>query len=146
MKVKSQSAVMREHNDMKYLITAVIKQSGGWDYFKDDAFYIASNVMNGFSGWIYHNDTVPFAENFTVRKYIIKQLEEDALSLGEELVTMVSNFGYFYDRKNRCSKMDEDDRRELYRYLSCTKCKEVTIPNLMAWYAAETVARWFTDY
>lgn len=146
MKVKSQSAVIREHRDMKYLINAVIKQSGGWECFKEDAFDMSSNIQNGCSGWIYHDDTVPFAERFTVRKYIIKQLEEDAASMGEELVTMVSNFGYFYDRKKRCSKMDEDDRRELYRYLSCTKCKSNTIPNLMAWYAAETVARWFTDY
>ena len=41
--------------------------------------------------------------------------------------------------------MDEDDLKELYRYLSEVKCKDTTIPNLMAWYAAESVCRWFDD-
>lgn len=51
------------------------------------------------------------------RKLIVRLLEEQADKLGEEVVSMVSNFGVF-----RNSTMDNEDRKELYRYLGGGKC------------------------
>lgn len=96
-------------------------------------------IDGGFSGFIYYSDTVKFAHRN--QKQIVALLEEEAAQLGEEVVQMVSGFGVF--RKG--AGMDEEERRDLYRYLSGTKCKENTIPNLMAWYAGEEVARMFEN-
>jgi hypothetical protein len=51
---------------------------------------------------------------------------------------MVSGFCIF-----RRNPMDNEDKKDLYRFLGGGKCKETTIPNLMAWFAAEEVARMF---
>lgn len=69
---------------------------------------------------------------------IVKHLEEQAEQLGEEVVIMVSNFGVF-----RHNPMDNNDRKDLYKYLSGGKCEQSAITNLMAWYAAEEVCRMF---
>jgi len=65
-------------------------------------------------------------------------LENQAEEFGEDVVSMVAGFGIF-----RQNKMDSEDKKDLYRFLGGGKCKETTIPNLMAWYAAEEVARMF---
>ena len=72
------------------------------------------------------------------RKQIIELLEQQAEELGEEVVEMVSNFGVF-----RNSKMDNEDRKDLYKYLGGGRPEQGTITNVMAWYAAEEVARMF---
>lgn len=143
MKIKKIKDVVAEHPKYSHLIHAVVRQSGGTYNFED----IANDVSNGYNGWIYSADTIAFAERKQNRKQIIQLLEDDAEAFGEqeEIVSMVSNFGYFIANRDRKSTMDKDDYRDLYRYLSEVKCEEYTIPNLMAWYAAETVARWFFE-
>lgn len=143
MKIKKIKDVVAEHPEYSHLIHAVVRQSGGTYNFKD----IANDVSGGYHGWIYTADTIAFAERKQNRKQIIQLLEDDAEAFGEqeEIVTMVSNFGYFIANCDRKSTMDKDDKRDMYRYLSEVKCEEHTIPNLMAWYAAETVARWFFE-
>lgn len=132
--MKTIQQVKQENADFKTLISAVINRVG-----KDSVNDINNHgISGGYAGFIYYSDTVPFAHRH--QKLIIQLLEQDADSFGEEVVTMVSNFGFF-----RNNKMDADDKRDLYRYLSGVKCEETTIPNLMAWYAAETVCRWFED-
>ena len=144
MKIKKVKDVIAEHPEFKHLINAVIKQSSGRKYFES---YINSScgIQGGYPGWSYYSDTVAFAERKQNRKQIIELLEWDADNSGEEIVSMVSNFGYFIANRDRKSTMDKDDYRDLYRYLSEVKCEGHTIPNLMAWYAAETVARWFFE-
>ena len=143
MKIKKIKDVVAEHPKYSHLIHAVVRQSGGTYNFED----IANDVSNGYNGWIYHADTIAFAERKQNRKQIIQLLEDDAEAFGEQedIVTMVSNFGYFTANRDRKSTIDKDDKRDMYRYLSEVKCEEYTIPNLMAWYAAETVARWFFE-
>lgn len=92
----------------------------------------------GFSGFIYYSDTHAFAMRY--RKLIVRLLEETADQLGEDVASMVSNFGVF-----RNSPMDADDKKQLYRYLGGGKCDQSTITNVMAWFAAEEVCRWFDN-
>lgn len=143
MKIKKVKDVVAEHPKYSHLIHAVVRQSGGTYNFE----YIANDVSKGYHGWIYFADTIAFAERKQNRKQIIQLLEDDAEAFGEEedIVTMVSNFGYFKNNRDKKSTMDKDDKRDMYRYLSEVKCEEYIIPNLMAWYAAETVASWFFE-
>lgn len=143
MKIKKVKDVIAEHPKYSHLIHAVVRQSGSTYNFEG----IANDVTNGYNGWIYYADTIAFAERKQNRKQIIQLLEDDAESFGEQedIVTMVSNFGYFTNNRDKKSTMDKDDKRDMYRYLSEVKCEELIIPNLMAWYAAETVARWFFE-
>lgn len=120
------------------LAKAVIRQFGGWESFTESAEDVSRHgIDGGFGGFIYYSDTVAFAEKY--RSLIVNRLEELADGLGEDVVNMVSNFGAFG------GQMDDDDRRDLYRYLSLTKCKGDTIPNLMAWFAAEEICREYAD-
>lgn len=143
MKIKKIKDVVAEHPKYSHLIHAVVRQSGGTYNFEG----IADDVSNGYNGWIYSADTIAFAERKQNRKQIIQLLEDDAEAFGEQegIVTMVSNFGYFKNNRDKKSTMDKDDKRDMYRYLSEVKCEDFVIPNLMAWYAAETVARWFFE-
>ena len=145
MKTKKVKDVVAEHPEYSHLIHAVVRQSGGTICFES---YTDSScgIQGGYPGWTYYSDTVTFAERKQNRKQIIQLLEEDVESFGEkDIITMVSNFGYFNNNRNKKSTMDKDDKRDMYRYLAEVKCKDPIIPNLMAWYAAETVARWFFE-
>ena len=139
-KYKTLNEVIADNPQHAGLIKAVIKQTG---HDQEDAINELQNVIGchcgaagGFSGFIWYSETVPFAHKNRAR--IIKLLEVQAESMGVEVVEMVSSFGIF----NR-NGMDKDDRRDLYRFLGGGKCKETTIPNIMAWYALEEVARMF---
>lgn len=132
--LKSIKTVIAENQEFKTLINAVLSRID-----KDSIQDVNNHGMQaGFGRFIYYSDTVPFAHRY--RKLIIQLLERDSAEFGIEITEMVSGFGIF-----RNNPMDSDDKRDLYRFLSGTKCKETTIPNLMAWYAAETVCRWFED-
>ena len=41
--------------------------------------------------------------------------------------------------------MDKDELKDLYRYLGGAKVEQGSITNVMAWFAAEEVARMFCD-
>jgi hypothetical protein len=92
----------------------------------------------GFSGFVYYSDTHKFAMKY--RKLISAWLEEEADDLGEDVVSMVSNFGVF-----RNSKMDADDKKDLYKYIGGGKPEQGTITNVMAWFALEEVCRLFDN-
>lgn len=128
----SKKQVLQENPEYKTLINAVVNRIGL--YSVDDV--INHGIDGGFSGFIYYVDTHAFAMRY--RKLIVKLLEQQAEDLGEEVVQMVSGFGVF-----RRSPMDNDDRKELYKYLGGGKCEQSNITNLMAWFAAEEVCRMF---
>ena len=132
--MKTKSQVLKENPNYKTLINAVINRVG---------VSSVSDIMNygidgGFPGFTYYTDTHRFA--MRNRDLIIELLEEQAQSLGEEVVEMVSHFGVF-----RNSRMDSDDRKNLYRYLGGGKCDQSSITNVMAWFAAEEVCRMFDE-
>lgn len=117
------------------LINAVIAQFGGWESFKESAENVTNHgIDGGFSGFIYYSETHHFA--IKNRALIVALLEDEADQLGEDAISMVSNFGLF-----RQSKMDADDKKDLYKFLGGGKCEQGTITNIMAWFAAEEVCR-----
>ncbi len=128
----SKKQVLQNNSEYKTLINAVINRIG-----LDNVENVNGHgIDGGYSGFIFCSDTHSFAMRY--RKLIVKLLEEQADQFGEEVVSMVSNFGVF-----RNSPMDNEDRKELYKYLGGGKCEQSTITNLMAWFAAEEVCRMF---
>ena len=117
------------------LINSVVSQFGGWEIFKELAEDVTNyGIDGGFSGFIYYSDTHQFA--IKNRALIVAQLEDDADQLGEDVISMVSNFGVF-----RQSKMDADDKKDLYKFLGGGRCEQGSITNVMARFAAEEVCR-----
>ena len=130
----SKTQVLQDNSDYKTLINAVYSRIG-----KESIMDVVNHgIDGGFNGFIYYVDTHAFAMRY--RKLIVKMLEEMSESLGEDVVAMVGSFGVF-----RNSKMDNDDKKDLYKYLGGAKCEQSTITNLMAWFAAEEVCRMFDN-
>lgn len=132
--ISTKKQVLANNSDYKTLINAVISRIG-MDSIEDVNRH---GIDGGFSGFIYSSDTHAFAMRY--RKLIVRLLEELANDLSEEVIQMVSGFGIF-----RRSPMDNEDRKELYKYLGGGKCQQSTITNLMAWFAAEEVCRMFEN-
>lgn len=129
----TKTQVLQDNKEYKTLINAVISNLGGIHYVDD----INNHGINaGFPGFTYYSDTHAFAMRY--RKIIVRLLEEQADSLGEDVVSMVSNFGVF-----RNSPMDADDKKDLYKYLGGGRPTQGAITNVMAWFAAEEVCRMF---
>jgi hypothetical protein len=131
--MKTIKSVISERSDYKVLINAVVSRIG-----KESIEDVNRHgIDGGYSGFIYYSDTHKFAMRY--RKYIIELLEEYYQELGyDSVIDMVSKFGVF-----RNSPMDADDRKDLYRYLGGGRPESGTITNVMAWFAAEEVCRWF---
>lgn len=132
--MKSKAQVLRDNSEYKTLINAVINNIG-LDSVSDVNNH---GIDGGFSGFIYYSETHAFAMRY--RKLIVKLLEQQADEMGEEVVAMVSNFGVF-----RNSEMDNDDRKDLYKYLGGGRPEQGAITNVMAWFAAEEICRMFED-
>lgn len=132
--MKTKKQVLQEFPDYKVLINAVISRVG-MDSIED----INNHGIDGeFQGFIYYADTHKFS--MTYRKKIVELLEEEASQLGEDAVAMVGNFVVF-----RGSPMDRKDKKDLYAYLGGGKVQQGTITNVMAWFAAEEVCRFFDE-
>ena len=132
--MKTKTQVIKENSEYKRLINAVIDRIG----LESVNDVINHGINVGFSGFIYYSETHEFAMKY--RKQIIKMLTNSADDLGIEIVEMVSGFRIFSN-----SKMDNDDRMDLYKYLGGGKCEQGTITNIMAWFAAEEVCRMFDE-
>lgn len=122
------------------LIRATVKQFGGMDNDLQNTMenILSHGIDGGFHGFIYYYETVKFAVKN--QKHIVALLEEQAEQLDQDIISMVKNFGVF-----RRDKMDNDDKKDLYLFLAghAGRCKCHTIPNLLAWFAAEEVCRMF---
>jgi hypothetical protein len=119
------------------VVRAVVRQVGGWDSFREMAQDVANHGADGgFSGFIYHADTVKFAKaNF-------ESIYELASGMAQEcgydsVVTMVAGF--------RCLK--DWDRAEIERalYLKNKGEAETAVYNALAWFALEEVSRSYAD-
>jgi len=132
--MKTKAQVLKDYPQYKTLINAVLSNIG-MDSIQDVNNHGADS---GFSGFIYYSDTHKFATKH--RRDIVSMLEDMANDLGEEVTTMVSNFGVF-----RNSPMDQDDKRDLYKYLGGGKPEQGAITNVMAWFALEEVCRMFDN-
>ena len=132
-KVKSVSKVKRDNPSMVTLINAVISQLGS----SDDLGYIR-DASDGYSGFIYYNETHAFTIKH--RAAILELLNETADQLGEDVVTMVCNFGVF-----RRDKASQEDKKDLYIFLGGGKPTQGPITNVLAWFTLEEVNRLFED-
>lgn len=132
----SKTQVIKNNSSYKTLINAVINNltNGVEDVENVNQFGIDA----GFGNFIYYSDTHKFAMRY--RKMIVRMLEEQADDFGIEVVEMVAGFGMF-----RRNPMDNDDRKDLYKYLGGGRPEQGAITNLMAWFAAEEVCRMFED-
>lgn len=118
------------------LIKAVIRQSGGWRDFQENALDIANHgISGGFCGWIYYNETCTFyAKN---QKLIVALVESQADEYGyQSAQDMVKGFRHL-----------DATLSEIGLTLYGTKRQHDTyVANALVWYAAEEVARAYADW
>lgn len=126
--------VVREYPEHTKLIKAVI-QKIGTESIQD---VIQHGADSGFTGFIYYSDTRKFALEY--RSEIIALLYDLADRLGEDIVNMIKNFGFF--RKNPMTRNEEKD---LFLYLGNGEPDDDKILNLMAWFALEEVCYMFDE-
>jgi hypothetical protein len=119
------------------LVRAVVKQSGGWESFTESAPDIANHgIDGGFHGWIYHTDTRRFYKRH--QALVLALAEEQAADIGIGMLEMIAGFGVF--------RNDPITPDAVARALYQGKGDDVTtVQNVMAWYAAEEVARAYND-
>ena len=126
------------------LVRAVVRQMGGWESFKESATDITHHgISGGFHGFIYYSDTIRFTKRN--RKAILEMATQQAKDFGsgrsEEFslritVEMIMGFGCF-----RHSKPTESEIIEAL----AGGGQGTQVPNALAWYAGEEVARAFCD-
>ena len=117
------------------LVRAVVRQMGGWESFKESAPDITRHgIDGGFHGFIYYRDTEPFAKRN--RKAILEMASEQAKQFGSGLVEMIMGFG--------CFKHSKPTESEIVEALA-GRGTETQVPNALAWYAGEEVARAYCD-
>jgi hypothetical protein len=137
MKTTTMKQLIDNTNIPAVLVRAVVRQSGGWESFAEMAPDIANHgIDGGFSGWISYSDTHAFWKRNRVA--IMGMAEEQAKDFGVGVLEMIQNFGVF---RNDPITIDS-----LARALYQGKGDSVTtVQNVMAWYAAEEVARVYRD-
>lgn len=118
------------------LIRAVVKQSGGWEDFKENASGMAQGIDGGYHGFIYYADTVAFfRRNAAVILELAALVADD---VGEDMLTLIQGFG--------CFRNDRPSQGDLGKALYQGKGEDATtILNCMAWFAGEEVARSYTE-
>jgi len=115
------------------LVRAVVRQMGGWESFKQSAPDITRHgISGGFYGFIYHNETLRFA--YAHRKVILEMASQQSKELGLGLVEMIKSF--------RC--MNGATEAEIVEGLA-GNTDRTQVPNGLAWYAGEEVARAYCD-
>lgn len=118
---------------------AVIEQLGYEELDKDCASQLKDmarwGIDGGFSGFIYYSDTCKFFDDN--RALILAQLEEDAFSFGEDMLTMISHFNCLTDNQRKPMYSPTEIMNAIYNQ---DDENETDIKNALAWYAGETVA------
>lgn len=133
MKSMNEVVKMAEDRGIPAKLTrAVIKQSGGIESFNEDAPMIVNHGADcGYHGWIYYNETVPFAESN--RALILDFAEHMSDEFGEGLFEMIAGFSCLGDGYTASSvaraiyEKNHEDR--------------TSVMNALAWFAVEEVAR-----
>lgn len=118
------------------LIKAVIRQSGGWDAFQENALDIANHGIDaGFSGWIYYTETVEFyAKN---QKLIVTLVESQADEYGyQSAQELVKSFCHLDATLSEIGYTIYGNKRQ----------HDTQVANALAWYIAEEVSRAFADW
>ena len=119
----------------KDVISAVVRQMGGWEDFKESAEDVCNcGASAGFGGFIYYTDTTVFYSRN--RAGILELVKSYAEDFGQSSVEVVRNFN--------CVDATEDEvGRSLY---GSAKNWDVFVVNALAWFALEEVARSYVDF
>ena len=121
------------------LVRAVVRQMGGWESFKESAPDICrGGIDGGFHGFIYYRETEPFAKRN--RKAILEMATQQANDFGVGLVEMIKGFGCF----RHSEPTDKPTESEIVEALA-GRGTDTQVPNALAWYAGEEVARAYCD-
>jgi hypothetical protein len=139
--------VLKNNPDKQIIIKAVINQLGlhpselsTSDEVKESLIYdiINRGIDGGYRGFIYHTDTVKFYKKY--RSEINQWLKEYASEFGEDVVTMVGNFGCIKDQSS-----ETRDEIGICVYGGRMVSIPDFVPNALAWFAAEEVCRLFDN-
>ena len=117
------------------LVDAVVNQLGGKESFKESAPDITSHgIDGGFHGFIYYTDTIKFAKDNI--KPIISLCEELAGELGGSgALELIAGFN--------CLNGDYSQTEIAEAIYG--ESEDTQVLNALAWFAAEEVARSYTD-
>lgn len=140
----------------KKLINAVVKQLTGNAKIDQDTRDALRDVANhgadgGFGGFIYYSETVKFFKKN--RALILELVNEYAQEFGQSPIDFVHSFnclkpspadkyGGGYSRQQDINETQAEIARALYGRL---KSDDTQVPNALAWFALEEVARHITD-
>ena len=131
----SLKALIESTNIPASLVRAVVRQRGGWESFKESAPDITRHgIDGGYGGFIYYRDTLPFAKRN--KKAILEMASEQANEFGVGLVEMIQGFG--------CFRHSKPSQEEIVEALAGST-DQTQVPNALAWYAGEEVARAYCD-
>lgn len=135
------SDFLKAANTDPKLASAVIRQFGGWEYFKEQAHDVANQGLHGgFCGFIFYDETVAFTKKH--KKLIIENVKQLADDVGENCTKVIADFNCL---KN--SGITENDvMSALMSPRSCDEYIVTQVYNALAWYAGETVAHEYTDF
>ena len=130
------STVYQEHPEYKVLINAVISRIG----LNSIESVNKGGIDSGFSRFIYHTDTYKFSMLY--RRFIIKLLNEEFKELGyHSRIIMIADFRVF-----KKASMTWNEEMNCVDYLNGAQfIYNDRVTNVLAWYAAETVCRWFEN-
>lgn len=120
------------------MVRAVIMQSGGWTFFKENAPDIARHgIDGGYHGWVYYKETVPFAKRHL--KKIVDMLADMSADVGGTFMQTVLELG--------CMKSVGITELEIVRTLAGQEhLMSDCVLNCFAWFAATTVFDAFYDW
>lgn len=134
-KKQSLVSLINSTNIPESLVRAVVRQMGGWESFKEKAPDITRHgIDGGYGGFIYYSETEPFAKRN--RKEILEMASTQAKEIGVGLVEMIMVFG--------CFRYNKPTESEIVEALA-GRGTETQVPNALAWYAGEEVARAYCD-
>jgi hypothetical protein len=94
----------------------------------------------GFCGFIYYYETIAFYKSH--RQDIVRHLENTAAELGEDIISMVQNFGIF---RNSEKPSTSEIGKALWNNGKCNE-NLTELYNVFAWYALEEVSRTWYRY
>lgn len=116
------------------LASAVIRQCGGWESFKEMAQDVANHGADGgFHGFIYYTETVKFAKAH--KADILDYARQMADDCGLSLYGMIGGFN--------CLKISEGEAAEAIH--NSRSDDHTSVMNALAWFALEEVSRRYAD-
>ena len=140
-KVIKMSNFLKSANINPKLASAVIRQFGGWENFKEKAPDVANHgIDGGYCGFIYCDDTVAFAKKH--KKIILENVKQFADEIGENFAKVIADFNCL---KNT-GITDDDVITALMYPRSCEEYTVTQVYNALAWYAGETVSHEYADF